>query len=154
MGIIQMIKLVVILAIISIVVGAGWYITGLRADLAVSEENSKKLMTAVSQQQEAIAQMQKDQKQIQELNDKLAKTVQAQMQEVNSLRDRFSVGSDGKERDIGKLAIEKPKLIEKVINKASIKAVRCLELASGAELTKDELNVPNSECPSLTPSSK
>lgn len=154
MGIFQMIRVVAILAIVSIIAGGIWYVTGLRADLAVSEENSKKLMTAVSQQQEAIVQMQKDQKQIQELNDKLAKTVQTQMQEVSSLRDRFTTSSNGKERDIGKIAIEKPKLIETVINKASIKAIRCLELASGSELTKDELNVPNSECPSLTLGSK
>jgi hypothetical protein len=151
MGIIQTIKILAILAIVSIIVGSVWYVTGLRADLAVSEENTKQLVGAVSQQQEVIAQIQADQKEIQAINTTLAGIVTKQMQDVASLRERFSTSANGDERDLGKIAIEKPALIEKVINKASIKAVRCLELASGSPLTKDELNVPNSECPALTP---
>jgi len=151
MGIIQTIKILAILAIVSIIVGSVWYVTGLRADLAVSEENTKQLIGAVSQQQEVIAQIQADQKEIQAINTTLAGIVTKQMQDVDSLRERFSTSANGDERDLGKIAIEKPALIEKVINKASIKAVRCLELASGSPLTKDELNVPNSECPALTP---
>ena len=151
MGIIQTIKILAILAIVSIIVGSVWYVTGLRADLAVSEENTKQLVSAVSQQQEVIAQIQADQKEIQAINTTLAGIVTKQMQDVDSLRERFSTSANGDERDLGKIAIEKPALIEKVINKASIKAVRCLELASGSPLTKDELNVPNSECPALTP---
>jgi hypothetical protein len=151
MGIIQTIKILAILAIVSIIAGSVWYVTGLRADLAVSEENTKQLLVSVSQQQDVIAQIQSDQKQIQAINANLADMVAKQMQDVNSLRDRFSTSANGDERDLGKIAIEKPALIVKIINKASIKAVRCLELASGSPLTKDELNVPNSECPSLTP---
>jgi hypothetical protein len=151
MGIIQTIKILAILAIVSIIAGSVWYVTGLRADLAVSEENTKQLLVSVSQQQDVIAQIQSDQKQIQAINANLADIVAKQMQDVNSLRDRFSTSANGDERDLGKIAIEKPALIVKIINKASIKAVRCLELASGSPLTKDELNVPNSECPSLTP---
>tara|TARA_B110000977_G_C11063887_1_gene487036 strand:+ start:2045 stop:2506 length:462 start_codon:yes stop_codon:yes gene_type:complete len=151
MGIIQTIKILAILAIVSIIAGSVWYVTGLRADLAVSEENTKQLVVSVSQQQDVIAQIQSDQKQIQAINANLAGMVAKQMQDVNSLRDRFSTSANGDERDLGKIAIEKPALIVKIINKASIKAVRCLELASGSPLTKDELNVPNSECPSLTP---
>jgi hypothetical protein len=151
MGIIQTIKILAILAIVSIIAGSVWYVTGLRADLAVSEENTKQLLVSVSQQQDVIAQIQSDQKQIQAINANLAGMVAKQMQDVNSLRDRFSTSANGDERDLGKIAIEKPALIVKIINKASIKAVRCLELASGSPLTKDELNVPNSECPSLTP---
>tara|TARA_R110000782_G_scaffold134854_4_gene227215 strand:+ start:679 stop:1140 length:462 start_codon:yes stop_codon:yes gene_type:complete len=151
MGIIQTIKILAILAIVSIIAGSVWYVTGLRADLAVSEENTKQLVVSVSQQQDVIAQIQSDQKQIQAINANLAGMVAKQMQDVNSLRDRFSTSANGDERDLGKIAIEKPALIVKIINKASIKAVRCLELASGSPLTKDELNVPNSECPSITP---
>jgi hypothetical protein len=151
MGIFQMIRVIAILAIVGIIAAGGWYVTGLRADLAVSEENSKRLIDAVADQQAVIEQIQADQKQIQAINAKLADTVAKQMQDVNSLRNRFSTSANGEERDIGKIAIAKPVVIEKVINKASVKAVRCLELASGSPLTKDELNEPNSECPSLTP---
>ena len=59
-----------------------------------------------------------------------------------------------KDRDIGKLAIEKSKVIERIINKASDKAARCMEIASGSPLTEEEKNATkkseiNTECPSL-----
>ena len=41
-----------------------------------------------------------------------------------------------KNRDFGKLAIERTKVIEKIINKGSVLAKRCIEIASGAELTE------------------
>ena len=58
------------------------------------------------------------------------------------------------DRDIGKLAIEKSKVIERIINKASDKAARCMEIASGSPLTEEEKNATkkseiNTECPSL-----
>ena len=57
-------------------------------------------------------------------------------------------------RDIGKLAIEKTKAIERIVNKGGDNAARCLELASGAEHTEAELKATkrseiNPECPAL-----
>ena len=59
-----------------------------------------------------------------------------------------------KNRDIGKLAIERTKAIERIINKGSANAARCVELASGAEHTEKELKATlkseiNPECPAL-----
>ena len=55
--------------------------------------------------------------------------------------------------DIGNLAENKPGLVEKIINKASDSAARCVEIASGSPLTEEELNgTPNRECPSFWPS--
>jgi hypothetical protein len=56
--------------------------------------------------------------------------------------------------DIGNLAENKPGLVERVINGASIKAGRCFELLSGAPLTDKEKEAENgksfnSECPWL-----
>ena len=42
--------------------------------------------------------------------------------------------------------------LEKIINKASDSAARCVEIASGSPLTEEELNgTPNRECPSFWP---
>jgi hypothetical protein len=59
-----------------------------------------------------------------------------------------------KDRDIGKLAIERTKSIERIINKGGKNAARCIELASGAEHTEEELKATlkskiNPECPAL-----
>ena len=57
-------------------------------------------------------------------------------------------------RDIGKLAEVKPRLIQRVINKATKNAKRCMEIAAGAPLTENEINATkksqtNTECPAL-----
>jgi len=50
--------------------------------------------------------------------------------------------------DIGNLAENKPKLVERIINGASKSAARCVEIASGSPMTEEELNgTPNRECP-------
>ena len=52
------------------------------------------------------------------------------------------------------IAIEKSKVIERILNKGGDNAARCIELASGAEHTEAELKATkkseiNPECPSL-----
>ena len=59
-----------------------------------------------------------------------------------------------KGRDFGKLAIEKTKVIERIINGASDKAIRCVEIAGGSPLTAEEIAATkkseiNRECPSI-----
>ena len=51
----------------------------------------------------------------------------------------------------GNLATARPDSVQRVINNASAKAARCVELASGATLTEEELKVEskNSECQGL-----
>lgn len=58
------------------------------------------------------------------------------------------------ENDIGMLAQQKPELVQRIINNASKKSLRCLEILSGSELTSQERNAKdatefNSECPWL-----
>lgn len=149
-GVGQIIKALSVIVVVATLALAAYYVTGLRADLAVSEENSKKLLSAVAEQKAAIEAVKKDQAQIRSINNELNDTIRRQAADVNSLRDKFSKSANGEERDIGKLATAKPKVIESVINKASAKALRCMEIASGSQLTKDETNAPNSECPALT----
>ena len=56
------------------------------------------------------------------------------------------------EHDLHRLALAKPKLIEEIINKSSVNALRCFEILSGSPLTEREESAKNgkefnSECP-------
>jgi hypothetical protein len=154
MGITSTIKMLAALVIILIFSGGIWYVSGLRADLAISEENSKKMVEAVSQQQALIEQIQSEQKQIKEINTQLSATIKKQNNDLKELNNRFSTTASGKPRNFAQDAFEKPAAVERAINRGTVNAFRCLELASGAELTEKERNATklseiNKECPSL-----
>ena len=154
MGITAVIRILAILVIVVIGAAGIWYVTGLRADLAVSQENTKKMSDAVELQKQVIEQMQADQKKIQKLNQELIDTVESQKRDIQSLADRFSTNADGSKRDLGEIAVQKPSSIERAINKGTKNALRCIEIASGAPLTEQEKNATkadeiNKECPAL-----
>ena len=154
MGITAVIRILAILVIVVIGAAGIWYVTGLRADLAVSQENTKKMSDAVELQKQVIQQMQADQKKIQKLNQELIDTVESQKRDIQSLADRFSTNADGSKRDLGEIAVQKPSSIERAINKGTKNALRCIEIASGAPLTEQEKNATkadeiNKECPAL-----
>lgn len=148
------IKAVVALIIVVVIAGGLWYVTGLRADLAVSQENTKKMTDAVQQQQDVIKQIQADQQKIKDINNELNTTIKLQNKDMENLKDRFSTTASGEKRDFGKTASSKPQSIERAVNRGTINALRCLEIASGAPLTEAEKNATkpseiNKECPSL-----
>ena len=150
-GISTIIKLVLVLLIIGSLLAAGWYVTSMREQLAISKNNNEKYEKAVLDQQLLIRQIKEDVQSIQQANKELADVVKNQKKDLKSLQNKFNKRkADGTIRDIGKSAIRKTKSVQIIINNASKKAMRCLELASGAPLTEKELNEkPNSECPSL-----
>jgi TolA-binding protein len=148
------IKVVATLAIVVIVTGGLWYVTGLRADLAVSEMNNKTLKDGIEQQQRLIEQMQRDVAQIQEINSSLAQEADRQRAEVRDLVDRFNVNARGESRDFGAIAAARPGVVERLVNRGTANAMRCLAIASGAPHTEAELAAKtsseiNRECPSL-----
>lgn len=148
------IRIVIILVIIAAFFAAGWYVTGLRADLAVSQENSKKLDEAIQKQNEALEQMKADQQKIKDLNNELNTTIKLQNKDMENLKDRFTTSANGEKRDFGKAAAAKPTSLERAVNRGTVNALRCLEIASGAPLTEAEKNATkpseiNKECPSL-----
>jgi hypothetical protein len=150
----SIIRLVMVLIIVSIVAGGFYYVTGLRADLAVSEVNNQKMLEAVDLQQAAIQQMRADQEAIRAANEELANTVRSANRDMSALKDRFGTNADGTTRDFGQLALAKPQSIERAINRGTTNALRCIEIASGAPLTEQErrANTPseiNKECPSI-----
>jgi hypothetical protein len=153
-GIGGIIKAVVALIIVLTVVGAFYYITGLRADLAVSELNNQKLQEGIDAQNQLMAQMKADIAQIQTINQDLATEAERQRKEVAQLQTKFSVNSKGEARDFGALAAERPDVVQRAVNRGTANALRCLELASGAPHTEQELKATtsseiNRECPTL-----
>lgn len=148
------IRLILIVVILAVLAGGAWYVTGMRAQLAVSEANNKKLEDAVTAQHSLIDQIKKDVSLVQEANQKLNTTIQAQNKDLNSLQNRFNTNADGSQRDIGKIAAANPSGIERAINRGTTNAIRCLEIASGSPLTPEERNAKtpseiNKECPAI-----
>lgn len=143
-----LIRLILIVLIIGAFGVAGWYVTNLKADLAVSELNNQKLQDGIKEQQALLDQMKKDVEAIQESNKQLAEQNEKQKQDVSALSRKFS------KRDFGAFAHEKPEVVEKLVNRGTAYVMRCIELASGAPLTEQEKNAKtpteaNRECPSL-----
>ena len=142
------IKWIVIALILVGVAGGMWYVTNLKADLAISQENNKKLEEGVKAQHALIEQMQVDVKKIQETNVELRKENEKQKQDVDALAKKFD------KRDFGGFAAANSKKAEELINRGTKNALRCLELASGSPLNETEKNAKsaveaNRECPSL-----
>jgi hypothetical protein len=144
-----------LVAVIVIFIGMGfWYVTNLKADLAIAKENSKKLEAAVGQQQAVIDKAYQDIEEIRSINGALKDEAERQAAELKALNDKFSVNAKGEKRDFGAIAKEKPKAIQRLINRGTDNVIRCLQIASGAELTEKEINAKtaseaNPECPTL-----
>ena len=137
-------KMMIAVIMIAGIAGAGMYVMKLRSDNAILKANQIKLEEAVSSQKELIAQ------QILEANNKMNQLLTVLKKDLDDLDKRFNK----KGRDIGKLAIQKTKVIERIINKGSIAATRCVEIAGGAPLTELEIKATkkseiNRECPSI-----
>jgi len=148
------VKAVSALIIVLVIAGGLWYVTGLRADLAISQENTKKMEEAVESQKAVIEKIQQEQEKIKQINNELNTTIKLQNKDMDNLKERFTQSANGQKRDIGKTAIEKPLSIQKAINRGSLNALRCLEIASGAPLTDAEKSATkpseiNRECPSI-----
>ena len=144
------IRLVMVGLLITGIAGAGVYVMKLRSDNAILKANQVKLEEAVSSQKELIAKQQEDFKEILAANQKMNELVGVLKKDLEDLDKRFNK----KNRDVGKLAIAKTGAIERITNNGSKNANRCIEIASGAELTEEELNATkkseiNVECPSI-----
>jgi hypothetical protein len=149
------IKIVAILIIVLVFAGGFYYVSNLQANLAVAEMNNKKLEDGIKLQQELMEQMQNDIKQIQSINNELQDLAEKQKEEIKAVSDKFNVNARGEARDFGALAAAKPNVIERAVNRGTKNALRCLELASGAKHTEQELNARttseiNRECPKIS----
>ena len=143
-------RMIFTLIIIMGIAGAGMYVFKLRADNATLKANQLQLETAITEQNKVLEQQKADFEAILESNKKLNVLIQTFKKDLEDLDKRFTK----KNRDVGKLAIDRTEAVERIINKGSAEATRCIELASGAERTEAELKATkkseiNTMCPSL-----
>lgn len=148
LAIVPLIRMVLISVVVLTVIGGIWYITNLKADLAVSEMNAKTLKDAAEKQNQVIEQMQKEVVQIQTINKELEVENEKQKKDVANLTKKFD------KRDFGAFVSNNPEKAQELINRGTTNALRCLELASGAPLTEAEKKAKtpteaNRECPNL-----
>ena len=130
--------------------GGGYYVMKLQKDNAILKANAIKLESAISEQKTLIENQKKDFEAILTANKELNDLMSKLKTDFAELDKRFNK----KNRDIGLLAIEKTKVIERITNNAGDKAARCIEIASGSPLTEKEINATkkseiNAECPSI-----
>ena len=143
-----MIRAIATLAIVIIMVGGLWYISGLKADLAVSQLNEQKLTDGIKAQTELLESMKQDIAAIQTANEELRAENAKQRRDVNALANKFD------KRDFGAFTLASPEKAQQLIDRGVVNAFRCLEIASGAPLTDEEKNASspieaNRECPAL-----
>ena len=138
------------MVIVAGLAGGVIYVNKLRSDNALLKANQLKLEASVESQKQVIAKQKEDFQAIMKANKELGVLINNLKKDLQDLDKRFTK----KKRDIGKLAIERSKAIERIINSASDKAARCIEIASGSPLTEQEINATlksqiNTECPSI-----
>ncbi len=153
-GIGNVIKIISILVIVLVIAGGLYYVTELKANLAVAQLNEEKLKDSIAAQNELLESMKQDIQAIQSMNQALLDQDKKHQEEIKNLSDKFNVNAKGEARDFGAIASAKPGLIERLVNRGTVNALRCLEIASGAPLTEKELNAKttseiNRECPSI-----
>ena len=144
------IRMIFAVLLITGIAGAGMYVMKLRSDNAILKANQTKLEGAIAEQNKVLEQQKQDFEAIMESNKKLNVLINTFKKDLEDLDQRFTK----KNRDIGKLAIKRTEAIERIINKGGKNAARCIELASGAEHTEEELKATlkskiNPECPAL-----
>jgi len=144
------IKMLMTLIMIIGLAGGAAYIYKPKADNATLKANQIELEKGIAEQTKVLEQQKKDFNAILESNKKLNVLISTFKKDLDELDKRFNK----KRRDVGKLAISRPDTIQRIINKGSDNAARCVELASGAEHTEEELKATlksqiNPECPSL-----
>ena len=132
------------------IAGAGFYVMKLQKDNAILKANQIKLEQSVESQKKVIEKQKADFGQILEANKKMNALVNNLQKDLADLDKRFTKGG----RDFGKVALEKTKVIEKIINSGSDNVLRCVEIAMGAPLTDKEKTATkkseiNRECPTI-----
>ena len=132
------------------IAGAGFYVMKLQKDNAILKANQIKLEQSVESQKKVIEKQKADFGQILEANKKMNALVNNLQKDLQDLDKRFTKGG----RDFGKVALEKTKVIEKIINSGSDNVLRCVEISMGAPLTDKEKSATkkseiNRECPTI-----
>ena len=137
----------VVVVVLTIAMGL-YYVSNMQAQLAIAVENEKKLQDGIDSQNQVIERMKVDFESIQRANSELQAQNSKLRADQTALENKFS------NKDFGARSAAAPKAAEKVINRGTKNALRCLELASGAPLNDAEKSAKtpleaNRECPTL-----
>jgi len=110
--------------------------------------NTGKLDDAIAVQKSTIEKMKKDFVNIEKSKNKIEAEKKKSEKKVVALKKKFNkITKSGKKRDLNNIAQRKPKMFEKIINRASIFRNRCLEIATGSLVTESDSK--NTVCPEL-----
>ena len=133
-------KLALIMGVLllSTVAGSAWYIDRLQDDIGTLKGNQLILENKVQEQNDAIKNHLKRQKQTQNQLASLEKDKQEAMRDVNRLRKTFA------KHDLDELALAKPELMQSKINKASKRVLENLEKLTDPNQFDDEEDNTNS----------
>ena len=142
------IKIIIFFLIISVAGGGYVYVQKLRADNATLKINTTKLEGAVEQNEATIKQQTENFEKVRTTLADVRDNRDALQSDKNVLIEKLS------EHDFGQLAAARPALVVKIVNKVSVNANRCMEIATGSPLTEEELaatkkSQTNTECPRL-----
>ena len=142
------IKIIIFFLIISVAGGGYVYVQKLRADNATLKINTTKLEGAVEQNEATIKQQTENFEKVRTTLADVRDNRDALQSDKNVLIEKLS------EHDFGQLAEARPGLVVKIVNKVSVNANRCMEIATGSPLTEAELaatkkSQTNTECPRL-----
>ena len=135
--------------------GGLWYVQHLKAENEILTLNNAKLNDAVEQQQAVIEQQLRDIEAKTEIADQLAKNNAKLTADLELANEKFNkVNASGERRDVGNLALSKPKSIERIERKREQQRARCFEIAQGSPLREEELNATkksqiNAECTNI-----
>ncbi len=110
-------KAAAVLLVLLILVGSGsaWYIDRLQDNISTLKANAIALESSIKQQNEAIKAHLAKAEQTQAQVNKLSKQNLESQREVNKLRSTFA------KHDLDNLALAKPALIQKIVNKGTKK---------------------------------
>ena len=149
------INLVFFFLMLSGAAGGLWYVQHLKAENEILTLNNAKLNDAVEQQQAVIEQQLRDMETKTALNNQLNENNAKLTADLNLANEKFNkVNASGERRDVGALAVAKPKSIQRIEGKREKQRARCFEIAQGSPLTEEELNATkksqiNAECTNI-----
>ena len=135
--------------------GGLMYVKHLQSENEILKLNNEKLEGAVAEQKKVIEQQLKDIAQIRDINKQLQENNEKLQGDLNAANEKFNkVNASGERRDIGNLAVAKPKSIQIIESRREKQRARCFEIAQGSPLTEEELNATkkseiNAECPNI-----
>ena len=115
MFILGKVKLLITVVLMLGLAGGVAYVYKLRGDNAILKSNQVKLESAIEDQKEVIASQKAEYEKIISINDELNKKINTINQSKKELEKKLA------KHDLNYLATEKPKLIERIINKGSDK---------------------------------